>query len=248
MNDHDTLKALFQNALLMAFADGVFHPLQREFLKDLMEHAGIDDAMAREWRAELVRGTLAFRPVQDRADALEVARVAIGAAAADGEFHSKEKTALLELGKALGIDRRELQALVHETFGKDVLGAVFRGRAPGPSAGAWVITDDFVELEALLEVASGFAPRTLSVREAVYEPPFDGIALFHVAETRAASEERFGLLARRHPRARLIFVTERAQAYQIGYLLDAGAAGCLIAPVYPEEIDGLLARIASPEA
>jgi tellurite resistance protein len=245
MLDQDTLKAIFQNALLMAFADGVFHPLQREFLKDLVEHAGIAPETAKQWKAELESGALAFRPVRDREAAVEVARVAIGAAAANGVFHPKEKLALLELGKALGLERDELQRLVHETFGKDVLAEVFsrRPEAPDVSADAWVVTDDFVGLDAFLAAATALGPKALSARDALYAAPFDGLVFFHVREATAQSQERLGALRKRHPRARIVFVAERAQAFQIGYLLDAGAAGCLIAPVYPDEIAGLVARL-----
>jgi tellurite resistance protein len=252
MLDQDTLKAIFQNALLMAFADGALHPLQREFLKDLVEHAGVDLETAKEWRAELESGTLAFRPVRDRKAAVEVARVAIGAAAANGVFHQKEKLALLELGKAVGLDRDELQRLVHESFGKDVLREVFT-KAPAPGefeseAGAWVITDDFPALEAFLASAAGLSPRTTTAREALAAPSFSGLLFFHTRETTAQSQGRLDALRRRHPGARIVFVAERAQAFQIGYLLDGGAAGCLIAPVYPDEIEGLLARLERPRA
>ncbi|NLY94007.1 MAG: hypothetical protein GXY23_08240 [Myxococcales bacterium] len=246
MLDRDTLKAMFQNALLMAFADGVLHPLQREFLQDLVTYAGIDEATARAWRAELEGGQLAFRPVRDRAKAVEVARVAIGAAAANGVFHQKEKVALLELGKALGLTRDELQALVYESFGKDVLAQLFGKREVlhvDPEVRAWVIADGMVGMEAFLEAVSALAPRVLGLREALAEPAFSGLVFFHVLEKLIDSQARLEALRRRHPSAKLVFVAERGQAYQIGYLLDGGAKGCLIAPVYPDEVEGLLERI-----
>jgi tellurite resistance protein len=244
--DQDTLKALFQNALLMAFADGVFHPLQREFLKDLVAHAGIDLETAKAWRAELEGGALEFRPVRDRRAAIDVARVAIGTAAANGVFHQGEKLALLELGKALGLDREELQRLVHETFGRDVLGRVFSASASTDLVeSTWVVTDDFVALDAFVAAASALAPRAMTERDALSAAPLDGLVFFHVSEHTAASQRRLASLRKKHPSARVVFVAERAQAFQIGYLLDAGAAGCLIAPVYPDELAALLTRLST---
>jgi hypothetical protein len=243
--DRDTLKALFQNALLMAFADGVLHPLQREFLKDLVAHAGIDLETAKAWRVELESGTLEFRPVRDRNAALDVARVAIGTAAANGVFHHGEKLALLELGKAIGLDRDELQRLVQETFGQDVLGQVFAGpRSVETIERAWVVSDDFAALDTFVQAASAISPHVTSERDALSAAPFGGLVFFHVREHTAESQRRLAALRRRHPSARLVFVAERAQAFQIGYLLDAGAAGCLIAPVYPDELAALLTRLA----
>jgi len=251
-------KALYQNVLLIAYADRSLGEEEGAFLETLRERAGISEAEAAAYRRELSHGDISFRPVGDREDALLIAKAAIGAASSDGEFHRSERHALLELGKAIGLTREELQALVYEYFRRDVLSELFpqtSSETPGQAhvntadrsvegAPILIVRDDFKELEAFVESLGPRAFELVSRRGSAHALRGASLVFFHLLEDRAASVARLHeLKAGAGPDCALVFIAERQQAYQIGYLLDEGAAACLIAPIYPEEIDALLERL-----
>lgn len=246
-------KALYQNVLLLAYADRELGDEEGAFLETLRICAGITKDEAADYRRELSYGDISFRLVRDREDALLVAKAAIGAASSDGEFHRSERYALLELGKAIGLARDELQRLVYDYFHRDVLAELFaessalaaeRG-TEGEMRGAriLIVGDDFPNRGAF---EAALSPRPFEIVSCQGDERIlleAGLVFFHLLEDRAASVERLRTLsALAGAESSLVFIAERQQAYQIGYLLDAGAAACLVAPVYPEEIAALIER------
>ena len=263
--DPETQKALYTNLLLMAYADGKLDAGENAFVEAVRVRAGISVDEAARYRRELASGAIAFRSVGDRRSALLIAKAAIGAVSSDGEFHRSERYALLELGKAIGLTRDELQALVYEYFKRDVLAELFPETKPEPAepsgeierpsgeaSSVVIVVDDFPALERFAETVRDV------FRETAPEHPVEIVSLrggeaalknarlifFHVLEDRASSIRRFQRIrAIATAEAAIVFIAERGQAYQIGYLLDEGADACLIAPVYPEELPTLLERL-----
>src|SRR5688572_21043182 len=109
--DEATKRAVFANAAIIAYADAQLDPREKTILGAFIDAAGITPEQARGWLAELRGGDLAFRRVPDAAAARAALRVAVGVVAADGELDRRERLALYDLAKALGIAAPELRRI-----------------------------------------------------------------------------------------------------------------------------------------
>src|SRR5690554_7852264 len=198
--DPETQKALYTNLLLMAYADGKLDAGENAFVEAVRVRAGISVDEAARYRRELASGAIAFRSVGDRRSALLIAKAAIGAASSDGEFHRSERHALLELGKAIGLTREELQALVYEYFRRDVLSELFpqtSSETPGQAhvntadrsvegAPILILRDDLKEREAFVESLGPRAFELVSRRGSAHALRGASLVFFHLLEDRAA--------------------------------------------------------------
>ena len=249
MLDDDT-KALFVNALLVAHADGTFDALERDFMRRLIDKLTIDTATARRWYLELKSGNLDFRPIDDPYARSEALRAAVGAAAADGRFDAREKTALRSLGKVLGFSFEQLQQAVNENWGTDVIVDLLDPPAtppaglPGenPDAGSpfVVIEDHFDKLEAFVTASPGIPftrCRLADLRRHVGIPRY---AVFHAAPDRDTTSSVYKRLQQHWPSSRKVAVVARHQGHQVSYLLEWGASRCLVEDIYPNEFNRLL--------
>lgn len=236
--DLETARACITNALLIALADRQFHPLQRQLLQRFVAEAGVPVETARTWADAVRNGAIDFLPVREPEQAVVVLKLALGVAAADGALAPEERSALRALGKATGVGRQQLEQLLREVWGKDVIVDLFPPLSP-LSAGTVLVSDDFKRLQPMLDASKDVA---LDVRTLDEVRPTQAAraVVFHAAEERDATLAKLEQIKRLSPDAVWIAVIDRHQAPQVSYLLDAGVFRCLVEDVYPGELRALL--------
>jgi len=235
-------KAVIKNAWLMAVADGRIQPEEKAWMHALVEALGIPRETAEAWIAEMRHGDIHWETVADRAEATELLRLMTGVAAADTVLDKRERDAFVALGKALGFDYAELRAVFKEAWGKDVLAELSAPPEKRVAANAdiVVISDDFGELNAFVEAAGELPLETCALERLSGAP---ALLIAHACVERPETVERVVTLRQRFPDASLIVVVHRHQAHHVSYALENGAVRCMVEPIYPGELERLLAKM-----
>lgn len=238
-----TKKAFFQNALLMATADGTIAPLEKDFVQLFMDKAGIAKTVGEEWYRELKGGDIGFRTVKDHQEAIQMLKLIVGVAAADSNFDPREKHAIVQIAKACGVGFAELQALVKENWQRDVLSDILGApRAGGAPTGGdlLLLEDDFGRADAFKQAAPGLAFHPIGTSALLNAPVSTRCMVVHAADDRDKTKRRMEIVKRAAGGALIVGIVGRHQVSQISYLLEGGAAKCLIEDVYPGEFAKIL--------
>ena len=245
--DEADKKALFINTVLVAYADGALDPLERRFIRSLIERAEITREQIEQWTTGIRAGELAFEPIEDPQRRDEALMLMVGVASSDEKLAKGEQRALIEWAKAVGLAPEALQRKFREYWATDVLAEVFTrdpdasGSPLSPSADSapvptLLVSDNFERIEAFKSVTSGFAFEIWGLEEISRVQSEPRLAIFHTAEERVASLEMFRKLRFRFPGASIIAVLTRHQAFQVSYLLEAKVFHCMVEPIYPGEL------------
>lgn len=242
--DEPTLRTLFINTVLVANADGRVVPEERAFLKTFAERAGITPAQMRTWLAEIRAGEAEFQALDTPEHRDLLFALMIGTASSDGALSDAERDALLTWGHALGLSPETVRKRAQTLWREDVLTDLFPRQAadahPHDKPLVLVITDHFESLDAMLtanpEVAVTLQPMS-GLPGGVEVPP---VIVFHAQEDTASTLEMLARVQRQLPKRAVVVVLNRHQAFQISYLYDAQAQRCLVEPVYPGELAGVL--------
>ena len=235
-------KAVIKNAWLMAVADGRIQPQEKAWMRALMVAIGVPRETAETWIAEMRQGDIRWETVEDRAEAIEMLRLMTGMAGADTVLDKRERDAFVALGKALGFDYAELRAIFKETWGKDVLAELAAPPAEpvAVAADVVVISDDFEQLDAFVEAAGELPLHTCALNQVSGTP---ALLITHACVDRPATVERVQWLRHRYADTDLIVVVHRHQAHHVSYALENGAVRCMVEPIYPGELERLLAKL-----
>lgn len=232
----DELKrAVVINTLLVAQADGVLADEERELLGKMFKGMGVNASMAALWYEEHIAKGYGFLPVADPNLAEVVVKRAIDVVAADGRFEPGERKALLALAKSVDMSTDRLHVLIADRWPREF---TMPAKAV-PQGAVLLIPDGFDDVEAFI----GACPDvTFEVRGAGALPEdFSGVMLIHALPQAASSITLLTQSRRRN--ASVIAVVGRHQGGQVSQLLEAGAARCLVQPLYPGELEGALLEI-----
>lgn len=237
----ESKKGCLMNLWLIAFCDGEYHPNEQKWIQAFIQEADIDPADAERWFEELERGGLDWHPIDDRGDAKDLLRIAVGVIGADGRLDQRERTALFQLGKALGFTADQVAEVLSISWGRNVMLDVFPTRTIPPPPGAFVIViDDFADIGQFKAATRGVEFETRSYDDLRRQSGSPAAVVMHAADDREVSLTRLRRLAERLPGARLYFVVKRHQANQVSYALENGAARCLVEPIFKNEFTKLL--------
>lgn len=235
--DEKTKKTFFINAVVMAKADGAIDPVEKKFIRKLMDKAEISGNQANEWLAEARKNEYRVLPVTNQDDITKLLKLMIGVAAIDDKFKSQEKEILIQIGKANGLSQKELVDLIKGNWNRNVIEDIFEPARPivtqiFPVA---IITNDFDMLDNFINVNTDITFKKLTMTEIASENPPDFV-VFHTAENKEDSLNRLRKIQNIFPKARTIAVVKRDQAFQVSYILDHGAFRCMVKPIYPNEL------------
>jgi len=237
----ESKKSCLINLWLIAFCDGEFHPGEQKWIQTFIREAGIDPEDVAAWFAEFERGGVEWQPVSDRGDARDLLRIAVGVIGADGRLDERERTALFQLGKALGVEIDEVARILSASWGRNVMLDVFATRTIPPPVGAYVIvTDDFPALGRFKSVSRGIVFEERSFEELERQTGEPAVVVLHAADDPKLSMTRLDGLKERLPRSTLFFVVEQGQTGQVGQAFVRGVTRCMIEPIFKNEFTKLL--------
>ena len=245
--DTITKKTFFINAILIVNADGKVNPREEQFIRGLVERAGITDEQMREWLREAQSGERALRPLGDPALDAEALKLMVGAASANRKLDRDQEKALITWAKSTGISFDELKRTVRSQWGTDVLEALFitdqsATETDGAGLVISVVSDHFDTLEAFMTAGEGFRLEVRPLDRLDELPVKPRYIVFHAAEEKDTTLATSDRLWRALPETRQIMVAHRAQAFQISYLLERHVYRCMVEPIYPGELHKLTAE------
>ena len=104
----------FKNIIAVAYADGIFDPLEKEFLIEKAQELDIpienvDTLMEEVKQLARIIPVEGFPKEEQLADAITTAVV-------DGEIHNKEIEVCMEIGIALGFEEKYIISLIEKSF------------------------------------------------------------------------------------------------------------------------------------
>jgi tellurite resistance protein len=234
-------KGCLINLWLMAFADGEYHPNEKKWIQAFIQEADIDPQDAERWFRELSGGGLDWQTIEDRADAKDLLKIAVGVIGADNRLDARERAALFQLGKALGFEIEEVAQVLSISWGKNVMLEVFPTRTIPPPPGAYVIvTDDFPGIGRFVDASRGVEFEERSFDELRKQSGAPAVVVLHASADRDQSIARLERLKQKLPTSQFFFVVERHQANQVSYALENGAAKCLVEPIFKNEFTKVL--------
>lgn len=237
----ESKKGCLMNLWLIAFCDGEYHPNEQKWIQAFIQEADIDSQDAEKWYQELEQGGLDWYPIDDRGDARDLLKVAVGVIGADGRLDQRERTALFQLGKALGFSTDEVAEVLSISWGRNVMLDVFPTRTIPPPPGAFVIvTDDFEDISQFKAATRGVEFESRAYEDLRRQTGAPAAVVLHAADDRDVSLTRLERLAEKLPGAKLYFVVRRHQANQVSYALESGAVRCLVEPIFKNEFTKLL--------
>jgi len=237
----ESKKGCLMNLWLIAFCDGEFHPNEQKWIQAFIREADIDPAVVDAWYAELKESGPDWYPIDDRGDARDLLRIAVGVIGADNRLDERERTALFQLGKALGFEIDEVARILSASWGRNVMLDIFPTRTIPPPPGAYVIvTDDFDSVGRFKESCHGITFEERAFDDLRRQTGDPAVVVMHAAPDRAVSMERLRKLAQKLPRTMFFFVVQRHQANQVSYALENGATRCLVEPIFKNEFTKLL--------
>jgi hypothetical protein len=237
----ESKKGCLINLWLIAFCDGEFHPSERKWIRTFVGEAGIDPDAAAAWFEDFQRGGFEWQPIGDRGDARDLLEIAVGVIGADGRLDERERTALFQLGKALGFELDDVAQILSASWGRNVMLDIFPTRTIPPPAGAYVVvTDDFPTLARFKAVSRGIDFEERSYEELSRQSGEPAVVVVHAGDDRKASLARLERLVERLPRTTLFFVVEQHQTCQVGEAFVRGVTRCMIEPIFKNEFTKLL--------
>jgi hypothetical protein len=237
----ESKKGCLINLWLIAYCDGEYHPNEKKWIQTFVREAGIDPAEAAVWFEEIELGGTDWQPITDRGDARDLLKIAVGVIGADGRLDERERTALFQLGKALGFEIDEVAQILSASWGRNVMLDIFPTRTIPPPAGAYVIvTDDFDAIARFKTVTRGITFEERSFEELTRQKGDPAVVVVHAADDRGASMARLELLKKRLPNSMFFFVVRQGQANQVGEAFVRGVTRCMIEPIFKNEFTKLL--------
>jgi len=243
--DPDLVRKLLINMVILAQADGAVDPLEREFVQKFLKAARVSNTLANAWMTDAAAAGWTFQPVAERQPVLDLLKLMVGVAAADGRLEKKEGDLLIQMAKVCDIPREDVAAMVKENWGRDVLADIITRLSAKPSEPkaeltVALVTDNFASAE---NVVAG-NPSLQFTRHALAEVLGDGVPspviVLHACENRQDSLNAVDALKKRNPGAKIIVVVRRDQAFQIRYLMEQGIHRCLVEPIFPNELRQVL--------
>ena len=104
----------FKNIIAVAYADGIFDPLEKEFLIEKAQELDIpienvDTLMEEVKQLARIIPVEGFPKEEQLADAITTAIV-------DGEVHNKEIEVCMEIGKVLGFEEKYIISLIEKSL------------------------------------------------------------------------------------------------------------------------------------
>jgi hypothetical protein len=242
----ESKRGCLMNLWLIAFCDGEYHPNEKKWIQAFIQEADIDPADAARWYEEIRAEGFEWHTVRDRTDARDLLKIAVGVIGADNRLDQRERTALFQLGKALGFEPDEVAMVLSASWGKNVMLEVFPTRTIPPPPGAIVlVTDDFEDIGLFKKVTRGVEFETREYEDLRRQSGAPIAVVMHAAEDREESIERLVKLRSKLPGARFFFVVKRHQANQVSYALENGASRCLVEPIFKNEFTKLLLESSS---
>jgi len=240
-----TIKGLLINMAILAQADGAVDPLERNFVKGFLKKVRVSNAEANRWLAEAQSEGLKFQPVPERKQALDLLKLMVGVAAADGKLEEKETATLVWMAKACGISQEETTALVKDYWKRDVFAEVLARPSPKPTEqGAelrvTLIADGFAKVEDLVTGNPSVRFDRHKLDEVLSGAVRPEAIVLHAQEKREDSIGTAKAVKNACPNAKIVVVVRRDQAFQIGYLMEQGIHRCLVEPIFPNEISQVL--------
>jgi tellurite resistance protein len=237
----ESKKSCLINLWLMAYCDGEYHPNEKKWIQTFIREADVDPADAEAWFEEIELGGTDWRPIADRGDARDLLKIAVGVIGADGRLDERERTALFQLGKALGFEIDDVAQILSASWGRNVMLDIFPTRTIPPPPGAYVIvTDDFEAIGRFKAVTRGIDFEQRSFEELSRQSGEPAVVVVHAADDREASMARLDKLVERLPRSMFFFVVDQRQANQVGQAFVRGVTRCVIEPVFKNEFTKLL--------
>lgn len=245
----ETVKAIYMNLLLLATADGIIAPEERQYLRRFAEVSGVDEATEMAWRSELGSGQAFFRPISSEDSREEALGLMARMLRVDGELTAEEQNSYTALGKALGYSMDELGAALRKFWNADP--AKMSGKVPPPVEKkgdlpycATIVLKDDMDDDFTVKLLQAVDGATHVEFENIRQMDVPGeLVIFHAGADRAISQERLQVLQNTFSNAKVAFIVRRDQASQIGCLLEKGAAKCLVEPLYSQEIETLIQEI-----
>ncbi|MBW2276317.1 MAG: hypothetical protein JRF63_02430, partial [Deltaproteobacteria bacterium] len=179
----ESKKGCLINLWLIAFCDGEFHPNEEKWIQVFIREADVDPGDATVWFEELERGGVVWQPIADRGDARDLLKIAVGVIGADGKLDERERTALFQLGKALGFEIDEVAQILSASWGRNVMLDVFPTRTIPPPPGAYVIvTDDFSAIGRFKAVTHGIDFEERAYEELLRQTGEPAVVVLHAAD------------------------------------------------------------------
>lgn len=235
--DESLKKALFTNAIIMAKADGEIEPEEKDFIKKLMTEAEITNNQAGQWLKDARENDYQLLPVQGQDHLDQLLRLMIGIAATDKKLRTSEKEILVQIGKVNGLSTEELVHALKKYWDLDNFEAIFHGPGSGTENEyhITVVSDHFTDVADFIKVCGGVHFETCDLKSIKPDMAPEWI-IFHAADKKRRSLNMLDRLQSVFPESKIIGVVARAQAFQVSYLLDAGAFFCMVKPIYPNEL------------
>jgi len=110
----DTRLSHLKNLMIIALADGVLDPMEKEFIIEKASMLGIEEKELKE----MLKEALNFNPktIQTSVRKEEQMADAILMAVLDGHLHENEQKILHELGTALGFSKDYVDEIIQKSF------------------------------------------------------------------------------------------------------------------------------------
>ncbi|MBN2714640.1 MAG: hypothetical protein JXX14_02220 [Deltaproteobacteria bacterium] len=244
-------KSVYMNLFILALADGKLDPREMHFLARFASEAGISDAMQQEWQQEAKDKQLQFVPIESDEIISQSLALLARMVRVDDEFDPREQDAYLSMGKALGYSEEELGTALRKYWNTDPqfdLSTVIQQTDDGSTESApviLVIQDYQTDLEKLELSANRCKIDYCRLSETSLQSDKYTMVLFQIPEDPKDSLAMLNLLKQHFVKTPVGFLAHRAQAAQIGYLLENGANKCFVKPLFPNELNKALKKVIS---
>ncbi|MBP8606307.1 MAG: DUF533 domain-containing protein [Phycisphaerae bacterium] len=233
----DNLNCL-KNLLRLMCCDGKIEPQEKAFLARAAQELAVP---VKNWRILLqtvLEDPVGCWPVDDHTKAAAALKAMIVMAKADGRVDEVEKQFVLQFAKAAGIRKEEWKRLLSEI---DVANLFAPFQSPAKTL--MILKEDFDNLDAFLKTAcdSGLTVQTADVQGFLKAPAEnDTIICFHASPDKDITLTRAVMLLEKTAPVLPVCILTRFQGHQVKYLHEAGVKTCIIEPVYPKDLYGIL--------
>ena len=237
-------RALVINMAILAKADGKVDPEEVGYIKEFLTRSGITTLKANGWLREVKESHAELQPIHIGEDTEDLLKILIGLVAADKHLSKAEGEQLVRIAKACNVSAPALARLISKNWRRKILDDLMPADKQHPAAGAplrkkvTVVTDYFNDLNEFITAHSAldFKARTMQEIMTDLEGEAPDYLVFHASPDRSRSVQSLQTLRDKFPLAGIAALVRRDQAFQIRYLIEAGAAQCLVQPIFPNEL------------